>query len=159
MREPARLGRLLVAGAIVLATGACTISRESPPPPRSEAASDSAAPPLRVVRHAYLARPSDQDWWETIHPAEVGDEFLLYVEPKVLAPAEGPWTVSVRSADGRVVARLPSIQVDPSIGRITFVMRTAAFPPGDYLIDLELEPNGLTHGPQSQQFRFRIQAP
>jgi hypothetical protein len=162
MTQGRRLGSLALAGAVILGAGACTISRESPPPPPpSEAASDPAtgSAPLRVVRHAYLARPVDQDWWETIHPAEAGDEFLLYLEPKVLGPAEGPWTCSIRSADGRVVARLPSLQVDPATARITFVVRTAAFPLGDYQIDLELEPNGLTHGPQSQSFRCRVEAP
>ena len=100
MTQGRRLGSLALAGAVILGAGACTISRESPPPPHSEAASDPApgSAPLRVVRHAYLARPVDQDWWETIHPAEAGEEFLLYLEPKVLGPAEGPWTCSIRSA-------------------------------------------------------------
>lgn len=153
--------RRMVGFVALLGTASCTISRESPAPPPASTpgAAPAGAAPLRAVRHAFLARPADQDWWETIHPAETGEEFLLYVEPKVLGPAEGPWTVSFRTVDGRVVARLPSLKVDPATGRLTFVGRTASFPVGDYTIDLELEPNGLTHGPQTQQFRFRVEGP
>jgi hypothetical protein len=149
--------RAVTAGALLLGAAACTISREAPPPPSSAEA--SPAHPLRVVPHAYLARGADQDWWETIHPAEAGEEFLLYLQPKLLAPAEGPWTLTVRSADGRVVARVPTLRVDPATGRLALLGRTASFPAGDYTLDLELEPGGLTHGPERQQFRFRVQGP
>ncbi|MFN8178809.1 MAG: hypothetical protein U0167_12845 [bacterium] len=143
----------------VLGVG-CGARRESAaPPPAATAAPAGSTEPLRVVRHAYLARAVEEDWWETIHPAETGEEFLLYVQPKVLGPAEGPWTATVKAADGRVVTRAPSLRVDSATGRLTFVGRTASFPVGDYTIDLVLDPGGLTHGPTSQQFRFRVQAP
>jgi len=138
----------------------CGARHESPaPPPAASAATAGPAEPLRVVRHAYLARGVDEDWWETIHPAETGEEFLLYVQPKLLGPAEGPWTATVKAADGRVVAQAPSLRVDSATGRLTFVGRTASFPVGDYTIDLVLDAGGVTHGPTSQQFRFRVQAP
>jgi hypothetical protein len=137
--------RCAVLAALVLLAGSCNARREEAPAP------------VRAVANAYLARGEEENWWETIDPAQAGDEFLLYVAPRVLGPAEGPWTATVRAADGRVVTRVVALRVDTTTGRLTFVGRTASFPPGDYTIDITLDPGGVTHSPTEQKFRFRVQ--
>src|SRR5262249_47858407 len=141
--DPAREGamtraqaRHAVLAALVLLAASCNARREGAPAEgRAAANADGlASVPLRLIRHAYLARDESEDWWETIDPAQTGDEFLLYLAPKVLGPVEGPWTATVRAADGRVVTRVVALRVDATTGRLTFVGRTASFPPGDYTI-------------------------
>lgn len=113
-------------------------------------------PAVRPVPHAYLARPAEEDFWETLSATEAGEEFVLYVDPRIRTPAEGPWTATFRSADGAVVAALGGLRVDRATGRLTFLGSTRAFPPGDWTIELALEPGGVTHGPGTQTFRFRV---
>lgn len=163
------LARAAVLGALAMA--GCGPDSAPGPEPRDQAAAQEAAPteaaptrageavgipPLQVVHRTYLARPDDQDWVEEIVLEEAGSQFLLYVEPQLRSPAEGPWTLTLaREGDARFI-RAPNLHVDRATGRLTFLLQTQGMPPGDYLALLTLEEGGRATGPVEQGFRFRL---
>ena len=133
--------------------------------PREEAAPPASAPavavadgpaPVQLIGHTFLARPEDEGWVEEIDRAVAGPQFLLYLEPAVRSPAEGPWTLTLaRDGDPRVL-RLHNLRVERATARITFLIQSATMEPGEYLAVLSLEEGGMASGPGEQGFRFRI---
>lgn len=149
-----------VAVLALLAPAACRTDGE---PLRSADAADpvaavtQSASPLQWIPHTFLARPDDQDWVERVRVSSVGESFLVCVEPQLRTPAEGPWRLTLARDGDPAVIRIPGLVVDRATGRITFLVRTDAVAPGDYLLLLELEEGGMASGPPSQGFRFRVE--
>ncbi len=116
----------------------------------------AAAPAAERIARSFLARPDGQDWLETVPRAEVGDRFLVHFQPRLRAPAEGPWTLTVAQDGAPAVLRERGVRVDGATGRITMLFQTAQVPDGEYVIRLELEEGGMASGPPQQSFRFAV---
>jgi len=123
---------------------------------RKESA-DSNAQSVEVIRHTFLPRPEKENYWEPVKLERDDQRFLLEVHPKLEAPSEGPWTLTIRNASGEEVVRKPGQTVDVATGAITLLCAAVAFPQGDWTITLDLEEGGRTSGPTQQKFRFRVQ--
>jgi hypothetical protein len=113
--------------------------------------------PVDVVPRSYLARPVEQDYVEVVPREEAGPVCALLVQPRVRTPREGPWTITFRDPRGEVAATLPPQRVDTATGYLTLVAHTPFFGVGEWTIELDLVEGGLTHGPERQVFRFRVE--
>jgi len=117
----------------------------------------TGAPPTELIAHTFVPRPTTEDYRETVRLAEAGPRFILAVDPRVETPAEGPWTVRFRSPSGEVLSEHHGLRVDAATGRFTFVCTGAAMEPGDWTIELEVEPGGRVLGPARRELRFRVE--
>lgn len=163
--------------ALALVVGGCTPAAEessasapasaSASAPAAEEAAAAAAKeaagaptggaPVRVITHTYLPRVIEQDYVEEVSLAAAGDAFNLLVTPRVKTPREGPWLVTFRGPEGESKWRRGEpVRVDTVTGGVTFLVQTAAVAPGEWTIEFDLSPGGLTHGPERQVFRFRV---
>lgn len=118
------------------------------------------APTIARIPRSFLARHEGQDWLEQVTRAEVGDRFLVHFQPRLRAPAEGPWTLTItpagEGAGGKPVLEERGVRVDGATGRITLLVQTAQLPAGEYRITMDLEEGGMASGPPNQAFRFAI---
>jgi len=113
--------------------------------------------PVDVIPHTIIPRPVEQDYVEVLRPAETGPVCAMLLQPQVRTPREGPWTITFVTPAGGVATKLPPQSVDPVTGQITLVAHTPFFGPGEWVIELDLVEGGLTHGPERQVFRFRVE--
>lgn len=126
----------------------------APPVAATPAPGDVA---VRWIPRTFPARPESDRFVERIRAAEVGESFLLTVEPQVRTPAEGPWRMTLARDGDPAVLRLGGLRVDGATGQLAFLVTTAAMPSGSYLLVLEVEEGGLALGPAVQSFRFAIE--
>lgn len=117
---------------------------------------DSNAESVEVIRHTFLPRLEKENYWEPVQLQRGERSFLLLVHPRLEAPSEGPWTLTIRNAGGEEVVRKTGQVVDVATGAITLLCDASSFPKGDWTIALELEEGGRTSGPTQQKFRFRV---
>ena len=157
-----RSGSWLALGLALMVAGCSPATEESSTPEASAPAAATPAPsaaasaPVRVVAHTYLPRVVEQDYVEQVPLATAGDAFSLLVTPRVKTPREGPWLVTFRGPAGEATwERGEPVRVDPVTGGVTFLVQAAAVIPGEWTIEFDLAPGGLTHGPERQVFRFR----
>ncbi len=113
--------------------------------------------PAEVIAHTFLPRPVAENYWEPVRLGPGEERFALLVHPRIETPSEGPWTLSIRDAQGREAFRAPGQRVDVATGSITLLCEARRFPPGDWTIELALEEGGRTSGPSSHEFRFRVE--
>jgi hypothetical protein len=113
--------------------------------------------PVDAIPHSIVPRPVEQDYVEVLRPADTGPVCAILLQPRVRTPREGPWTITFVTPAGDVATRLPPQSVDPVTGQITLVAHTPFFGTGEWVIELDLVEGGLTHGPERQVFRFRVE--
>ena len=123
---------------------------------RKEAAQFNSQP-VEVIRHTFLPRLEKENYWEPVILERDDKSFILLVHPRLQAPSEGPWTLTIKNAAGEEVVRKTGQLVDVATGAITLLCEASAFPKGDWTITLDLEEGGRTSGPTQQKFRFRVQ--
>jgi hypothetical protein len=138
---------LFVAGVALVVIGACARKESAP----------SGAEPVQVIRHSFLPRLEKENYWEPVILERDDKNFLLLLHPRLEAPIEGPWTLTIRNAKGEEVVRKTGLLVDVATGAITLLCEASAFPKGDWTITLDLEEGGRTSGPTEHKFRFRVQ--
>ena len=111
---------------------------------------------VELVKHTYYPRHESEDYWETVDLSEAGGTFLLFVQPRIRTPAEGPWTAVFVDPEGRQRSRFTGLKVDVATGRFTFLCSSSDFAPGDWIIQLSVEEGGLVSGERERTFRFRV---
>ncbi len=112
---------------------------------------------MEIIQRTFVPRLVAENYWEPVELAPGQDRFVLLVHPRLETPSEGPWTLTIRDAEGREAFRAPSQRVDVATGSITLLCESSRFPRGDWTIELALEEGGRTSGPRSHEFRFRRQ--
>jgi hypothetical protein len=123
---------------------------------------EKGAPPagedaVTVIPHTFIPRLERENYWEPVKLGRGEEKFLLQIHPRLRTPGEGPWTLTIRNAEGEVAARETGQVVDVATGAVTLLCEARSFPRGDWTIDLDLEEGGRSAGPTKHRFRFRVE--
>ena len=122
-----------------------------------DAGARSGGAPVEVVEHAYYPRLVSEDFWEVVQLAEAAPHFLLIVHPRIKTPAEGPWTATFRDPAGTALVQHRGLRVDVATANFTFLCAASEFSPGDWSLELEVEPGGMVSGERKRLYRFRVE--